>query len=67
MKMTMEESTSAARRNLKHSRIAFLCAIFMVLMWIVLLFLTFLRIRSENIPIDYIVNATSIAYSSLIL
>ena len=64
----MEESTSIARQNLKNSRIAFLCAVFMVLMWIVLLFLTFLRIkRSENIAIDYIVNATSIDNSSLIL
>ena len=64
----MEESTSIARRHLKKSRVAFLCAVFMVLMSIVLLFLTFLRIRrSENIAIDYIVNATSIDNSSLIL
>ena len=66
--MTMEESTSSARRNLKPSRIAFLFTVLMVSMWKALLFLIILRIGgNKNIPIDYIVNASNMVYSPFIL
>ena len=54
----MDENTSTVRRH-----IAFLCAVFMVLTWIILLVLFLLRIGgiegSTNLPVDYVLNMTS--------
>ena len=63
-KMTIEEITSQ-RRTAKSSDTALLFAIFMVLMWVVLLVLIPLRRGgSGSVPIDFIVNATNTPNSS---
>ena len=63
-KMTIEEITSR-RRTAKSSGTALLSAIFMVLMWVVLLVLIPLRKGgSGSVPIDFIVNATNTLNSS---
>ena len=62
-KMTIEENTS--RRTAKSSHNALLSAVFMVLMWVVLLVLIPLRRGgSGSVPVDYIVNATNMLNSS---
>ena len=63
-KMTIEDITSR-RRTAKSSGIALLSAIFMVLMWVVLLMLIPLRRGgSGSVPIDFIVKTTNTLNSS---
>ena len=60
----MAENTSTARRN---SHTTFLCVVFRVLTWAILLVLFFLRIKSINIPIDYIVSVANTTTNSSIV